>query len=355
MKIFALFLPQFHEIPENNKWWGEGFTEWTKVKNSKPLFKGHKQPRVPLNDNYYNLLNRKTVEFQTQLMQSYGVDGLIYYHYYFKGKLLLERPAENLLLWKEINQPFFFCWANHSWYKATKNKKELLIKMEYGNQEDWEQHFQYLLPFFKDKRYEKKGNMPLFMIFDNHFAEKLAMFDYFDRRCRESGFDGICIVETIGCLPDKNMKQSICKQTQYINLREPNTSAYLFRHKAKFLFSNLTRKLQRLLIKCGSKRYVNKYDGNKLYNIMIKDEPHNDSMLAHGVFFEWDNTPRHENRGFIITPPDKQKFFKYMDSIQNDDFVIVNAWNEWAEGMMLEPTQDEGYKYLEWIKEWKSI
>ena len=105
MKIFSFFLPQFHSIPENDDWWGKGFTEWTNVKSAKPLYYGHEQPQVPLNDNYYNLLKRETVEWQTKLMHEYHLDGMIYYHYYFKGKMLLEKPAENLLKWKDINQP----------------------------------------------------------------------------------------------------------------------------------------------------------------------------------------------------------------------------------------------------------
>ena len=112
MKKFAIFLPQFHEIEENNKWWGKGFTEWTNVRNAKPLYKGHEQPKQPLNGDYYNLLEKETVRKQTQLLNEYGLDGFVYYHYYFCGKKIMEKPAENLLKWKDIDQKFFFCWAN---------------------------------------------------------------------------------------------------------------------------------------------------------------------------------------------------------------------------------------------------
>ena len=136
------------------------------------LYKNHLQPKLPLNDNYYNLLDKETVEWQTKLMKKYHVDGLIYYHYYFKGKLLLEKPAENLLKWKDIDQPFFFCWANHSWFRSWEGSKKLLVKQKYGNKEDWEKHFQYLLPFFIDARYEKKDGKPLFMVFENEKKAK---------------------------------------------------------------------------------------------------------------------------------------------------------------------------------------
>lgn len=114
MRLFAFNLPQFHSIPENDEWWGKGFTEWVNVKNAKPLYKGHVQPVHPLNGNYHNLLDKSTMEWQTELLKQYGLTGMIYYHYYFCGKLLLEKPVENLLGWKDIDQPFFFCWANHT-------------------------------------------------------------------------------------------------------------------------------------------------------------------------------------------------------------------------------------------------
>ena len=195
MKKFAFFLPQFHEIEENNLWWGKGFTEWTNVKKAKPFYKGHALEK-PLNNNYYNLLEKATVEWQTELMKKYCVDGLIYYHYWFEGKMLMEKPAENLLNWKDIDQRFFFCWANHTFSRGGHRSREILIEQTYGDKEDWKKHFEYLLPFFKDERYQKENNKPLFMIFISDFAEKEKMFKYFDQKCKENGFDGICLIES---------------------------------------------------------------------------------------------------------------------------------------------------------------
>ena len=119
IKTIAMYLPQFHETPENNKWWGEGFTEWTAVTKAEKLFEGHNQPREPLSNNYYNLLDRKAMEQQAGLAKQYGLDGFCFYHYYFKnGKKVLERPAENLLKWKELDMPFCFCWANEGWART---------------------------------------------------------------------------------------------------------------------------------------------------------------------------------------------------------------------------------------------
>ena len=365
MKIFSFFLPQFHEIPENNEWWGHGFTEWTNVKTAKPYFRGHTQPKYPLNFDYYNLLNKKVVKAQTTLMTQYGLQGMIYYHYYFKGKLLLEKPAKNLLHWQDINQPFFFCWANHDWNRSWECRREILLKQEYGDIDDWEEHFQYLLPFFKDERYEKKNNMPLFMIFKTNFREKLDIFLYFDKRCRDYGFDGIYLIETFGVdhyekkFGEKYIendfalfKKACSCVTKDIYIREPNSSTSAYSHSLKKdLLKKVYMKIRRFVGNLLDKPFLYVLDGNKIYTKMIECSTKLPGI--HGLFFEWDNTPRHKKRGYVITPPRKQLFFEYMDKIKNEEYLFVNAWNEWAEGMMLEPTEEHGYKYLEWIREWR--
>ena len=154
MKIIAFYLPQFHNIPENDEWWGNGFTEWTNVKKAKPIFEGHQQPKVPLNNNYYNLLDDNVKVWQADLAKKYGVYGFCYYHYWFNGKMLLEKPMEQMLENKEVDIPFCISWANEPWTKAwVGDEKKMLIAQEYGQEEEWKEHFMYLLPFFKDERY----------------------------------------------------------------------------------------------------------------------------------------------------------------------------------------------------------
>lgn len=354
MKIFAYYLPQFHCIPENDKWWGKGFTEWTNMKKAKPLFKGHKQPIVPLNDNYYDLTDKATLEWQSQLMKEYNIDGLIFYHYYFCGKKLLEKPAELLLKNKDIDMNYFFCWANHSWNRSWNGSTELLMKQEYGTQDDWEKHFDYLLEFFKDERYQKVNNKPMLLLFNTNFEEKNEMFGFFDKKCKENGFEGICLIETStlykkGYKNDFN-KNCISEQTQFIQTREPTCSVSDFNSSIKYLPFRAINKIKRKLINKNCK-LVLKYNGNHLYRSMIKNYKE-DKKIIRGLFFEWDNTPRHGYRGYIITPPKKRLFIKYMNLLKNDDFVFINAWNEWCEGMILEPTENNKYKYLEWIKEY---
>ena len=349
MKIYAYYLPQFHCIPENDKWWGKGFTEWTNVKKAKSLFKNHIQPQIPLDNNYYSLDDIETLKWQQNLLNKYKVDGLIFYHYYFTGKKLLEKPAEMLLNNRNINIDFFFCWANHSWRRTWNGSTEMLLEQKYGNKEDWKKHFDYLLPFFKDKRYQKRDNKPLFMVFKSDFKEKKEMFEYFNKRCIENGFDGICIIETSDEYKIYTNKES--NYTKLLHLREPSSALKKYINKKINFFNRVINKLKKILNKYNIK-FIIKYDGNKFFKLMCKNYFYNKNIIR-GLFFEWDNTPRHSYRGYVITPVSKNNFLEYMNLIKNEDYVFINAWNEWAEGMMLEPTEHNKYKYLEWIKEWK--
>ena len=354
-KQFAFFLPQFHRIPENDEWWGEGFTEWVNVKKARPLYRGHNQPKVPQHGRYYNLLDKETVQWQTGLLKNYHVDGLIYYHYYFKGRKLLEKPAENLLKWKDIDQPFFFCWANHSWFRTWEGSAKLLVKQEYGSREDWQRHFEYLLPFFQDSRYEKRDNKPLFMVFKSEFPEKHEMFSFFDDACRNHGFDGICIIETWnsdkGQVDVEDFKTGMSEHTEFVFAREPGLAREQFFKSILYKPERIRRKCRRSLKKLLKLQLPEIFSGDELYRQKLKTEKH-DPRVIHGTFFEWDNTPRHGGRGYVITPVSKQLFFRYMDQVRDEEYLFINAWNEWAEGMMIEPTEAYGARYLEWISEW---
>ena len=359
-KFFSFFLPQFHEIPENNEWWGDGFTEWTNVKRAVSLYDNHIQPIHPLNMNYYNLLNKETVIWQTQLMNDYGVDGLIYYHYYFKGKKLLEKPAENLLKWQDVNQPFFFCWANHDWKKNIDNKQIILIKQEYGIKDDWEDHFLYLIQFFKDERYLKIDNKPVFMVFDGCFEKCQKIIEYFGERCKDYGFDGLYFIETVQAKKQKERKNIIKllneKKSDYADkffLREPDIVHVIYDSRIYYSFLyKVKKKLKKLFYDIKKRPFIYSFSGDVFCRYLFK-EPF-DSRFIHGLFFSWDNSPRHGYNGYVVTPPHKDTIFRVLDKLRNDDYVFVNAWNEWAEGMVLEPTEENGYEYLEIIREWKN-
>ena len=330
-----MHLPQFHEIPENNEWWGEGFTEWTNLNREnkwgglEPLF------------GQYNLLDKSTMEMQYKLSSEYGVYGFCYYHYYFKGKKLLEKPVENLLKWKDIPQNFCFCWANHSWKKSWNGTQEILVKQEYGIQEDWEEHFEYLKSFFLDKRYIKVDNKPMFMIYAP-FIEREEVVEFFNKKCIEIGFDGIYIITSYTFKKNQNKYPVV--------LREPIVcmATFIMRLKGKIL---------RMLSQYIKPKSPKLYNGQKLMRRSIRVLKKYKGVHFPCAFSMWNNTYRHGARGYIITPPSKKTFVNYIRAIKNHctqrniEYCFFNAWNEWAEGMVLEPDTVNGYKFLEGVKE----
>ncbi len=174
IKPLAFYLPQYHPVPENNEWWGKGFTEWTNVSKAKPLFEGHDQPIYPADLGYYDLRLPEVREQQAQMAKEYGVHGFIYYHYWFgSGKQLLERVANDVLQSGKPDFPFCFCWANETWSGIWHGLSEkILVKQTYPDEQDLIAHFEYLLPFFKDSRYIKVDNKPVFIVYDaNHLNE----------------------------------------------------------------------------------------------------------------------------------------------------------------------------------------
>ena len=196
MKTIAFYLPQYHEIKENNEWWGKGFTEWTNVKNAKPLFEGHNQPRLPLDNNYYCLLDDKVLEWQIDIAKKNNVYGFCFYHYWFNGHLLLEKPIENFLSNDNLNFPFCLCWANPSWTKIWAGKgSEILISHNYKDTNDLEKHFQYLLKFFRDDRYIKEDGKPLLVIYSPEEIPNLdEIVSFIRKRVVEEGFPGIVLM-----------------------------------------------------------------------------------------------------------------------------------------------------------------
>lgn len=341
MKTIAFYLPQFHTIPENDEWWGKGYTEWTAVKKAKPLYEGHYQPKIPLENNYYNLLEKSTIKWQAELMKKYEVDGLCFYHYYFKnGRKILEKPAENLLEWNDIDLPFCFSWANETWARtwsaigiknvwnsieeqkceSMKQKSGILLMQEYGAQEDWKIHFNYLLPFFRDARYIKHNNAPIFII---HRADVVSclpqMMELWNEMAKKEGFDGIYFIGT--------------------NAVTKGLNAYI-RQEANYsdIFNSL------------------KLDYDDISDLIIKNAlcAGDDTYLC-GVP-AYDDTPRRGTGGKVIDHSSPKKFYEQMKSLytiayeRKHDYIFINAWNEWGEGMYVEPDTRFGYGYLEALK-----
>lgn len=341
MKVIAMYLPQFHRTAENDTWWGDGYTEWTAVKAGVPYFENHYQPHVPLNGNYYNLLDKKVMQWQAKLMKKYNVYGMCFYHYYFgNGRKILEKPAENLLKWEDIDMPFCFSWANETWarswskisakvewnnlqepQKDKENGDGILIRQEYGNESVWREHFEYLIPFFKDARYIKIKNQPVFIIYRPEDIDCLEkMKKKWNEWSKEYGFDKVYF---IGCNSDYGNLDAKLQQ-------EPK-------------FSNL------LLLK-NHDNYAN-----------ICGQIITNALLAEGKCYlcgttGYDDTPRRGVLGSYYSRSTPEQFYKQMKTLmylsqkKGNEFIFVNAWNEWGEGMHLEPDERYKYQYLDALK-----
>lgn len=247
-------MPQFHNIPENDEWWGDGFTEWTNVKKAKPLYEGHMQPRVPLGGNYYNLLDDNVKIWQADLAKKYGVYGFCYYHYWFNGKMLLEKPMEQMLANKEVDIPFCICWANEPWTKAwVGDERKLLIAQEYGQEEEWKQHFMYLLPFFKDERYITKNGKPLFVFYRPDIVPCMKeMIETWDKLAKENGLSGITFAFQSGDYDWNNSKEA--KLFDYdIEFQPPYASHWLYSNDGKIV--SALKKCRRLLASWAGKKF----------------------------------------------------------------------------------------------------
>lgn len=376
MKIIAFYLPQFHDIPENDEWWGKGFTEWVNVKKATPLYEGHEQPRVPLNNNYYNLLNDDVKIWQAKIAKEYGIYGFCYYHYWFGGKLLLEKPMEQMLANPNVDIPFCISWANEPWTKAWVNEKKVLIPQFYGGKKEWKEHFDYLVKFFKDDRYIKEEGKPLLVIYRAEVIDCLnEMLDYWNELAKENGFNGMVYAYqniTFDLIPkkdDSRFKYNIEFQPSYAwndmnnvstlqkskiwnSLRNVRRSFFLWLEK-KFGFD--VKKYFEYSHK--EKESVLRTSYDEAWNAILNHVP-SDEKCVPGAFVGWDNTPRKSYRGQVYVGDEPKKFQKYMSrqikhtkEVYHKDMIFMYAWNEWAEGGYLEPDTRFGYRNLEAIRD----
>lgn len=363
MKILALYLPQFHAIPENDEWWGKGFTEWVNVKKARPLFEGHYQPRIPLNENYYNLLDNSVKKWQIDLAKEHGIYGFCVYHYWFCGKKLLEKPMEQYLADKSLDFPFCFCWANEHWSNAwVSGENKILMAQNFEDREDWDNHFYYMLPFFQDERYIKEDGKPLYVIYlPNIIGPLNEMIDRWQELAKQNGLPGIKFISQspfwhLDNNADKSrFDYSIEFQPSMINhLEKGKQGAKWVRWKTKLsLF--LQNKLH-IYVKLPKKK-VHRSCYDDKWKQVLAIHPQNDSCIP-GAFVDWDNTPRKGERGDVYVGASPEKFRHYFDlqvkHVKREyktDWLVMFAWNEWAEGGILEPTERYGTRYLEAIRD----
>lgn len=358
-KLLCIHLPQFHAIPENNAWWGEGFTEWTNVKRGKSWYPGHYQPRVPLNMEYYDLADGKFLEKQIQMARRAGIYGFCFYHYYFDGKTLLEAPIEYYRDKSSEQFPYCLIWANQSfartWYGVDRDF-ELLLKQKYGREPEWKKHFEYLLPFFKDDRYIKIDDKPLYIIYlpqDIHVRKE--MIRYWNELAIKSGFNGIYLIAM------KTSKEDVYDLYDAYMYFEPANEIQrdkTWKSKLKDVKERLSRHVD-----INRKSIVNYFYANNVYSykelckrIEKKNKCFSQNIIYPGIFAGWDNTARKDSSGLIVKNSSPEIFEKHVRNILNiaerngSEFVFLNAWNEWSEGAYIEPDEKYGDGYLEALR-----
>lgn len=352
-KILAIHLPQFHAIPENDEWWGEGFTEWTNVKRGKPLFKGHYQPREPLDDNYYDLSDLRVLENQIKLAKNSGIYGFCFYHYYFNGKTLLEKPIEQYRDYSSESFPYCLIWANQSWTRTwyrDNTGNSMLMQQIYGVESDWRNHFFYLLKFFKDDRYIKINNRPVYIIYiPQDIPCRRKMFSLWNSLAKQNGFDGLYLIAMdtyYGKDSNELLYDAIMNfEPSNILVNDYSNRRLIAEKRKKESISN-------------KQFYVNN-QYSYLYlsvQIMKKIIADKDDKSFYGIFSGWDNTARKDEDGTVVRHSTPFLFFLFLKCVliisnrRNKEFVFINAWNEWSEGAYLEPDKKYKYGYLNAIK-----
>lgn len=364
IKVIAMYLPQFHQIPENDEFWGKGFSDWVTVKKAKPIYDGHCQPRVPLHNNYYDLSKEEDVEWQAKLAHDHGIYGFGVYHYWFNDeKNLLTRPAEILRDSKEGNVKYFFVWDNNSWVRSwsnvagnawapvadgsvNKNGPQVMVEFILGGEPEWEKHYNYLRTHFRSQHYEKINNKPIFGIISyKKGIEKMC--EYLNKLAKKDGFDGIYFIF----------------QRNRITVRFPWASTYTYQpHYVSMSKRSLFQKIEGKvlgLFKIKRKEHLRFFDYDKVWKDVLKQsKKDSDKSIFNSAFVDYDDSPRRgASRGTIFkgaTPEKFKKYFKALVNItesQSKDYLFLTAWNEWGEGAYLEPDEANGNKYLEAVRE----
>jgi len=360
VKLIANYLPQFHVIPENSRWWGEGYTDWVGVRQAEPQYPGQHQPRVPLHENYYSLDDPAVLQWQADLARQYGVYGFGMYHYWFSSELqLLQKPAELLLAHPEIDIHFMFIWDNASWVRTWSRKarandwaprfdKEsdqsqnmgMLAELCYGGEAEWRKHFEYLLPFFRDERYIKHDGKPMFAFFrtNNEFQLLKHMITYWEDLAIKAGLPGVV------CLSKDNPRNNRFEYQWRYSPFSPNN-----------FWGGVKDKLSHLLMKHRKKIRFSDYDSQ--WRSILSDARSADTKTFLSGFVSFDDTPRRGGRASIIRGATPEKFEHYLAELlrisrqQGKEYAFVTAWNEWGEGAYLEPDEWHGYAWLEAVRQ----
>ncbi|MGH8177580.1 MAG: glycosyltransferase WbsX family protein [Steroidobacter sp.] len=354
-KILAFVLPQFHTIPENDAWWGEGFTEWTNVRKARPLFRNHLQPRVPAVSRYYNLLDPATQDWQAALAREHGIYGFCYYHYWFAGKRLLEKPVELLLQRGKPDFPFCLAWANEPWTRAWDGgDREVLMPQDYADENDWEQHFAYLLQIFRDPRYIRVDGRPMLLIYRSASIDCAEpMLRLWRRLAERAGLPGLHIVSMRTAFPPDTRSALFDAFAEFEPVRTFRERKPFWLRKRERWIRQYRRARLRLFGSVSGAPHSYHYSG--LWGMIEKRKL--PERTYPGAFVDWDNTPRRGLERGIVMRKFKARAFEKGVRTQlrkaleaGAQFVFINAWNEWAEGAYMEPDEARGTFFLDTVR-----
>jgi Glycosyltransferase WbsX len=353
VRAIAFHLPQFHPIPENDEWWGKGFTEWTHVVRAKPLFPGHGQPHLPADLGFYDLRLPEARAAQAQLAAEYGIYGFCYYHYWFNGRRLLERPVNEIWKSGEPDFPFCVCWANENWTRKWDGlDDEVLLEQRYSPEDDLS-HIRSLIPMFFDPRYIRVGDFPLFLVYNAiRLPEPERTTETWRREAERAGLKGLFLVrvESFDRSGDPRRLGFDCGLDF-----QPRGSQFGIRlsHEWWRVRRWYTREL------AYSENGIFDYE-DLVRNVLAAPVPVYPRIPS--VCPGFDNSPRRTRGATILVNSSPRAYERWLSEVVNrqkaqisssgdssisaDSLVFINAWNEWAEGNHLEPCQRWGRKYL---------
>lgn len=354
-RVLAYYLPQFHPIPENDAWWGKGFTEWTNVGKAKPLFPGHYQPHVPADLGYYDLRVPETREAQAQMAREAGVEGFVYWHYWFgNGKRLLERPFNEVLTSGKPDFPFALAWANQTWSGTLHGlvKGNTLIEQHYGGEVDYKEHFNALLPAFKDKRYLTCDGKPMFMVYNADELPNMSQFiKIWQSLAKQNGLEGIYFVALCQNFYSEEEKEQYYKRMLSDGFDAINViNLQILRNQMPF-FRRLCYKICRTIFRTPQ---LLDYDDQAFMSEMCFS--HENAFPS--IVPNWDHSPRSGRKGSVMLGSSPEKFQKTMHKMverlqskpYDKRFIFIKSWNEWGEGNYLEPDLKYGHAWLDAIK-----
>ena len=344
MRLIAFYLPQYHPIPENDLWWGKGFTDWTNVAKAKPLFRGHYQPHVPADLGFYDLRLDEVRERQAELAREYGVSGFCYYYYWFNGRRLLERPLDDVLRLKRPDFPFCICWANEQWTRNWDGRSHEVLVPQVHTPESDRAFIHDVLPILEDPRYIRIDNRPLLLIYRTElFPDMARTADLWREAALRRGIElYLCRVESFispATPPDIHFDAACEFPPNYCSVPEPVAPV-------------------EFTLEPGQTWRGRIYDYEKMVR-WLAHRPEPDYKLFLGAVPCWDNTSRSGLLSHIFINASPGLFRSMLTSalrrtaerFQGDEqIVFVNAWNEWAEGCHLEPDLRHGHAFLEACK-----